>query len=69
MSKKVLFARLAVMSGALALASTGHAAAIDVEDVVTDIGLQIASITAIGAAVLIVHAAVKAFKWVRAAMS
>lgn len=44
-------------------------AAVDVVDVVTDIGAQVASVTAIGAAVLLLLVAIKAFKWVRRAMS
>ena len=53
----------------LAASVASHAAAVDVGAVTTDIGAQIASVVAVGAAVLIVFAAVKAFKWVRAAMS
>jgi len=54
--------------GAL-LSAHSFAAAIDVDDVVTDIGAQIAPIAAIGGAVLLVFVAVKAFKWVRRALS
>jgi uncharacterized membrane protein len=54
---------------ALAFASSSYAAAIDVGPVVTDIGLQLVPIGLIGGAVLLVYLAVKAFKWVRAAMS
>lgn len=50
-------------------ATSANAAAVDVTSVVTDIGAQMASIVAVGAAVLIIYAGVKAFKWVRAAMS
>lgn len=59
----------------IALATAGassvpaHAAAVDVAAVVTDIGAQIAPITSIGAAVLMVFVAIKAFKWVRRALS
>jgi hypothetical protein len=42
---------------------------VDVEDVVTDIGAQATSVTAIGAAVLLLIVGIKAFKWVRRAMS
>lgn len=58
-----------VLGGAvLAVPAAAHAAAVDVAAVVTDIGAQIAPITAIGAAVLLVFVAVKAFKWVRRAL-
>ena len=59
-------------SAVLAIAgasSSSFAAAIDVSAVVTDIGAQAVPIGAVGGAVLIIVAAVKAFKWVRAAMS
>lgn len=59
--------------GAIVLASTGaavvQAAPIDVEDLVTDIGAQIAPIVLVGGAVLLVVVAVKAFRWVRSALS
>jgi len=44
------------------------AAAVDVADVVTDIGLQATPVAAIGGAVLLLIVAIKAFKWVRRAM-
>lgn len=50
-------------------ATSSQAAAIDVTAVVTDIAAQAAPIGLVGGAVLIIVAAVKAFKWVRAAMS
>jgi len=50
------------------LASPAFAAAVDVDDVVTDIGAQVAPVTAIGGAVLLLLVAIKAFKWVRRAM-
>lgn len=56
-------------AGALALAGNANAAAVDVSGVVTDIGAQTASIVAIGGAVLLVYVGVKAFKWVRSALS
>lgn len=49
--------------------ASAQAAAVDVAAVVTDIGAQIAPITAIGGAVLTVFVAIKAFKWVRRALS
>lgn len=54
----------------LALASMqSHAAAIDVEDVVTDISAQATPVAAVGAAVLLLYVGIKAFKWVRRALS
>ncbi len=61
--------KLAVVSGLAASAAASHAEAIDVAAVVTDIGAQAAPIALIGAAVLILHVGVKAFKWVRSALS
>lgn len=58
-----------VAAGALSLAAASQAAAVDVASVVTDIGAQVVPITAIGGAVLLVYVAVKAFKWVRSALS
>lgn len=58
-----------VAAGVLAAVGSANAAAVDVTAVVTDIGLQIAPITAIGGAVLLVFVAVQAFKWVRRALS
>lgn len=52
-----------------ASAAASHAAAIDVDDVVTDIAAQAAPIAAIGAAVLLLVVGIKAFKWVRRALS
>lgn len=55
---------------ALAGVSTlSQAAPVDVAAVVTDIGAQAAPIGLIGAAVLLIFVAVKAFKWVRGALS
>jgi len=45
-----------------------QAAAVNVASVVTDIGAQVAPVTSIGAAVLLLLVAIKAFKWVRRAM-
>jgi uncharacterized phosphosugar-binding protein len=53
----------------LAAAGGANAAAVDVTAVTTDIGAQIASVVAIGAGVLLVMVAVKAFRWVRSALS
>ena len=49
-------------------ASASQAAAVDVTGVVTDIGAQAAPIGLIGGAVLLIFVAIKAFKWVRAAL-
>ena len=55
---------------ATALVATGaQAAAIDVTAVVSDIAAQAAPVGLIGAAVLLLVVAIKAFKWVRAALS
>jgi hypothetical protein len=58
--------------GALALVLAPFAAfaeAVDVAAVVTDVGAQAAPVAAIGAAVLLLLVGIKAFKWVRRAMS
>lgn len=69
MKFSVNFARVA--GGALALAGSvaANAAAIDVADVVTDIAAQAAPVGLIGSAVLTLYVAIKAFKWVRRALS
>lgn len=65
----------AKVGAVVAIASAGvfalpaHAAAIDVSAIVTDIGAQAAPIGLIGGAVLLIFVAVKAFKWVRGALS
>ena len=56
------------IAGASAL-RPAHAAAINVTDVVADIAAQAAPVAAIGAAVLILFVGIKAFKWVRKALS
>lgn len=59
----------------IALATAGassvpaHAAAVDVGAVVTDIAAQATPIGLIGAAVLLIYVGVKAFQWVRKALS
>ena len=50
-------------------AAASQAAAIDVTAVVTDIAAQAAPVGLIGSAVLLIYLAVKAFKWVRAALA
>jgi hypothetical protein len=55
---------------ALAVGATAsQAAAVDVSDLVADIALQAAPIGLVGGAVLLIYIAVKAFKWVRSALS
>ncbi len=63
------FNRSLVAVGALAGAAAANAAAIDVTAVVTDIAAQAAPIGLIGSAVLILFVGIKAFKWVRKALS
>lgn len=58
-----------VMLLAVTASNLAQAAAIDVADVVTDIEAQAAPIALIGAAVLILFVGIKAFKWVRRALS
>ena len=53
----------------LALTAGAQAAAIDVTAVTTDMTAQLVPIGLIGAAVMLIMVAIKAFKWVRAAMS
>jgi hypothetical protein len=61
--------RLGVLSAfALAGAASVPAYAIDVAGVVTEIDGTVAPIGLIGAAVLLVIVAIKAYKWVRRAM-
>lgn len=61
--------RALVVAGALTAAGASQAAAIDVSAVVTEIGAQTAPIASIGAAVLLLVVAIKAFQWVRRALS
>ncbi|MDP4076908.1 major capsid protein [Acidovorax sp. A1169] len=58
-----------VASALLAAATASQAAAVDVASVVTDIAAQAAPIGLIGAAVLLIYVGVKAFQWVRKALS
>lgn len=58
-----------VAAGVLAAAASANAAAIDVTSVVTDIAAQAAPIALIGGAVLVVYVGIKAFRWVRGALS
>lgn len=49
--------------------TAANAAAIDVADVVTDIGAQAAPVGLIGGAVLLLVVGIKAFRWVRQALA
>lgn len=71
MYKRFVFAPLAGLAGAL-VAGGAHAAAgtaVDVADVTGTIAAQLVPIGLVGVAVLGVVVAVKAFKWVRGALS
>lgn len=69
MSKQVALRLATIPAFVLATMSQASAAAIDVADVVTDIQAQAAPVALIGAAVLILFVGIKAFKWVRKALS
>ncbi|MFT4248019.1 MAG: major capsid protein [Pseudomonas sp.] len=66
---KKYLSRGLVAAASLGSLAAANAAAIDVTDVVTDIAAQATPIGLVGSAVLIIYGAVKAFKWVRAALS
>jgi hypothetical protein len=61
--------KVSLVLGLLTAGGYASAAAVDVAAVVTDIGAQAAPIAAVGAAVLLVFVGIKAFKWVRRALS
>lgn len=63
------FNRSLVALSGLAGAAAANAAAVDVTAVSADIAAQAAPVAAIGAAVLILFVGIKAFKWVRKALS
>ena len=65
--KKNVLVLVAVAAGVLA--NSAQAAAIDVSGTVTEIAAQAAPIALIGGGVLAIMVAVKAFRWVRAALS
>lgn len=67
MKKATRFALAAVP--AYLMATSAQAAAVDVTSVVSDIGDQATPIGLIGAAVLLIYVGVKAFQWVRKALS
>jgi len=60
---------VAIGTAGAAAFQPAHAAAIDVAAVTTDIAAQAAPVAAIGAAVLLLYVGIKAFKWVRKALS
>jgi hypothetical protein len=64
-----IFNRSLVAVAALAGTAAANAAAITVTDVVADIAAQAAPVAAIGSAVLVLFVGIKAFKWVRKALS
>ena len=64
-----IMARGLLVASSVALTGAANAAAVDVADVVTDIGAQAVPIALIGAAVLLIYVGVKAFQWVRKALS
>lgn len=63
------FLRFGALVSGLTVAGASQAAAVDVSAIVTDIGAQAAPIAAIGGAVLLIYVGVKAFQWVRRALS
>lgn len=63
------FRRVLVAAPVLAGVASANAAAIDVTNVVSDIVAQAAPVALIGNAVLLLVVGIKAFKWVRAALS
>lgn len=67
MNKQIQRGLVAV--GVLAVTASANAAAIDVTAVVTDIAAQATPVGLIGAAVLLLVVGIKAFKWVRAALT
>lgn len=69
MNFKSNLAKLAVIAAPFLGSAAANAAAIDVTGVVTEIAATAAPIGLIGSAVLLIVVAVKAFKWVRSAMS
>lgn len=61
--------RALVLAGVSAVSAGANAAAIDVAAITTDIAAQAAPVAAIGGAVLLLYVGIKAFKWVRKALS
>ena len=63
------FNRSLVAAGSLIGAAAANAAAVDVTTITADIAAQAAPVAAIGSAVQILFVGIKAFKWVRKALS
>lgn len=61
--------RLALIAGSAGAVGAANAAAISVTDLTADIAAQAVPVGLVGVAVLMIYGAVKAFKWVRAALS
>lgn len=59
---------LAALAAFATVPAVSFAAAVDVDDVVTDIGAQLVPVGLIGSAILLLIVAIKAYKWVRRAM-
>lgn len=68
MKTRNMFLKYGSTALAFAAVSTSSQAAIDVSGVTTEIAATLAPIAAIGAGVLLVIVAIKAFKWIRGAM-
>lgn len=68
-AKSKVGAVVTIGAAAAAPFAPAHAAAVDVSAVVTDIGAQATPVAAIGGAVLLIYVGVKAFQWVRRALS
>ena len=68
---KTRFALVPVLGALSALPAMAQttSGAVDVADIVTKIGDQATPVAAIGAAVLLLFVGIKAFKWVRKALS
>ena len=58
-----------IAAGVLTVVGSANAAAIDVTAITTEIAAQAAPVAAIGAAVLLLVVGIKAFQWVRRALS
>ena len=69
LGQKAKFAAIAATGGLVLAAGPASAAGVDVGAVVSDIAAQAGPIGLIGAAVLLIFVGVKAFKWVRGALS
>lgn len=67
--KKVTLLRLSAIPAVMLATASAQAAAIDVGAVVTDIGAQATPVGLIGGAVLLLFVGIKAFQWVRKALS